>query len=76
MEQLQSHIHTYDLRVSSYMAKYLGISSYITLQLLHFLNFLIHEKNLIFFFISVERCNMLSWVNPSVMTHESTVQCK
>ncbi len=41
------------LTASSYMAKYLGISSYITLQLLHFLNFLIHEKN--FWWLQTER---------------------
>jgi hypothetical protein len=47
-EQLQSHIC---LTASSYMGKYLRISSYMTLQLLHS-EFPLYEENLIFFFIS------------------------
>ncbi len=40
------------LRISSYTV--LGIPfSYMTLQLLHFMNFLIYEEKIIFFFISV-----------------------
>jgi hypothetical protein len=59
VEQLQSHIW---LTASSYMGKYLRISSYIRKPFLIYdfapaplLNFLIYEENFIFFFISVER---------------------
>ena len=56
MEQLQSHIW---LTASSYIGKYLLISSYIGKPFIIYdcncstLNFLIYEENLIFFFISV-----------------------
>ena len=58
MEQLQSHIQ---LTASSYMVKYLRMSSYIRTPFLVYdfatacstLNFLIYEENLIFFLISV-----------------------
>ncbi len=58
MEQLQSHLW---LTASSYMGKYLDISSYIRKAFLIYdfataplWIFLIYEENLIFFFISVE----------------------
>jgi hypothetical protein len=49
MKQLQSHTL---LTASSYMGKYLRISSYIRQPFLT-LNFLIYGENLIFFFINV-----------------------
>ncbi len=71
MEQLQSHIW---LTASSYMGKYMHISSYMTLQLLHseFPYTNVYEENLIFFFY---QCNFdrvftiffsqyFSWVTP------------
>ncbi len=59
MEQLQSNIW---LTASSYMRKYLRISSYMTFQLLHS-EFLYIRGNLIFFFISAwSTATSSSWV--------------
>ncbi len=54
MEQLQSHIW---LTASSYLAKYLRSSSYMTLQLLHFLISFNMRKIWLSFFISVVYLN-------------------
>ncbi len=62
VEQLQRHIYTVWLTASSYMGKYLRISSYIRKPFLPNIwlcncstqNFPIYKENLIFFFISVQ----------------------
>ncbi len=63
VDQLQSHIW---LTASSYMGKYLRISSYIRKPFLIYdcstMNFPIYEENLIFFFISAASSYMNAWL--------------